>query len=158
MKNRISSLFTLVVLVSLLACSKDDEKPTGITHVGEQWKIVSGEYNLIDLSIGGGGIKSGSAGGFFYLNGGSGSFDLDLDGTKKEDVFSYTEDNGGITIVSVAQNVGTGNVSQNVIAVSGEMTTTTPMTLSGTVVKQATAGSATGTSTMTLTNLVLQKQ
>lgn len=157
MKNMFSILLVLLIATG---CSKDEEKgPDTINHVGEQWKVISGDYNLVDVTIGGG-FKQGSAAniGSFYLNGGTGSFDLNFDGIHKEDVFSYTEDNGSISIISVSQNVGSGaNVSQSVIAMNGEMTATT-IELNGTVVKQATTGSSAGTFTLSLTDLVLEKQ
>ncbi len=149
-----------MIIASLaIGCSKEDEKDPGINHVGEQWKVISGEFTLVDLTVGGGGIKMGSAAdaGSFYFDGDVGSFDLTLQGVRKEDVFSYTEENGSITIISVSQSVDTKLVSQSVIALSGERDNES-MTLSGTVVKQGTGGSTTGAFTLTLTDLELRKQ
>lgn len=125
------------------ACNKDDDAPTEIkiNHVGEKWQISSVTYTLVDqnLSNPGQAVKTGTLAnaGAFYFDGGKGSFDITIDDVHKEDVFTFQESSGDITIISINQNVGVSSFSQHVIAISGEQTSATAMVLQGTVTKQS---------------------
>lgn len=125
----------------LSACSGDDdaEPAAKLNHVGEKWTISSVEYTIVDQSLSNPAlwVKSGTASnaGAFYFNGTEGSFDIIIDKKHYEDYFSYTEDETGITIISVDQSVSSSQFSQNVISISGDTDGTT-MTLSGSFVNQ----------------------
>src|SRR5688572_27089115 len=94
MKNRLLSLIALATLFAFVGCSDDDDKDSGMKHVGEQWKITQIEYTFVDMTqtIPQVAIDEAENAGFFYFDGGNGSFDITVEGTRKEDVFSYTED------------------------------------------------------------------
>lgn len=154
MKKYIGSFLMLSAIILNLACSKDDPKDENkINHVGEKWNISSVEYNMIDqnLSNPGQSVKTGTASnaGAFYFDGSKGSFDLTIENVHKEDVFSYTENTGEIDITSVGQAVSGASFSQNVIAISGDKSSTT-MTLQGTVTKQSMTGQFVLTATFNL--------
>ena len=138
-------LFFVLALAALIwtACSKDDPKPKEkeINHVGDKWTINSVSYTLVDqnLSNPGQAVKTGTLAnaGAFYFDGTTGSFDIEIEDVQKEDVFSVEDDAGDITIISINQSVGVSSFSQHVIAISGEQTSATTMTLQGTVTKQS---------------------
>lgn len=147
-------LFFAVSLFLLQACSEDDpkEQESTVNHVGTPWKVSSVEYNLIDQSLTSQVIKSGTASdaGTFYFDGAKGSFDIKIEGSRKEDVFTYQENAGDVTITSISQSVGGSALSQNVIALSGDKPSATTMTLSGTVTKQSLTGQYVLTATFNL--------
>ena len=142
MKSKLFSLIGLAMLCFVVGCSDNDDKDNGINHVGEQWKISSVEYTLIDQSTTKQVFKSGTAtnAGFFYFDGTKGSFDLTIEGIHKEDVFSYAENAPSVSITTISQSAGGSGVSQNVITMSGEKTSATAMNLDGSVTKQTTGG------------------
>jgi hypothetical protein len=146
MKNQFAFFLSVVFCLVLLGCSKEsDPKPENtIDHVGEKWNIVSVEYTMIDQNLTNPSqvADNGTAAnaGAFYFNSGKGSFDVTINQTRKEDFFSYTESGSDVTITSVSQNVGGTNFSQNVIALSGEKTSATTMTLEGSITKQSMTG------------------
>ncbi len=146
-------LFLLVVLFSavILSCSDDDDDKKGkadpdITHEGDKWTITSVEYRLIDQSFSGSSVKQvfkdgvkTDAGTFYFVEGGSkGSFEVSVEGYTKEDSFSYTIDEGDVSIVSIEQQAGV-QTNQNIVVFSGSATDT-EMTLSGSVTKQSLSG------------------
>ncbi|MFZ6010591.1 MAG: hypothetical protein ACOYXT_09605 [Bacteroidota bacterium] len=136
----IAFLFALLIV----SCSKDEDAvpASKLNHVGEKWNITSVEYNLIDQSLSGQAVKFGTKtnAGTFYLNGDQGSFDIIIDNYRLEDYFSYEENAGDITIISINQNVGTSNFSQYVTVISGDKVSATSITLSGTFSKQSNTG------------------
>jgi len=137
------------LFAGLLSCSDDETKQKGdpdLTHEGERWKIVSVDYNLTDMGSGTMGItvKSGTkanAGTFYFKSGSNqGSFELQVEGYNKEDVFTYTLDGTSLSIISIDQTVSSVKTNQNVIAITGEATET-EMNLDGTIIRQsATSG------------------
>ncbi len=139
--NRLAVYFLLGITTLLGSCSKDgDESPKPrLVHTGEKWNIASVEYTIIDqnLSDPSQWIKTGTKtnAGAFYFNGTEGSFDIVIDKSRLEDYFSYTDDAGDLTIISIEQSVSTSKISQNVIVFNGEKTTTT-INVSGTVTNQ----------------------
>jgi hypothetical protein len=153
MKNRFIYPYMLFLGIAL-ACSEDKikEDQINVNHVGEAWKISSVDYNIVDQSTSGQGVKIGTKAdaGTFYFDGTSGSFDITIDKVHKEDVFNFTENANDITIVSISQNVGTATLSQNVIAISGDKTSATAMTLQGTITKQSLSGQFVMTATFSL--------
>lgn len=56
-----------------------------------------------------------------------------------EDFFNYTIDGASITVVTIEQSAGM-TTNQNIVALSGTVTSDTERSLSGTIVKQSTAG------------------
>ena len=158
MKSRLLFLFAFILSAALISCSDDEEKRKGdpdITHEGGQWNIASVEYMLLDQSTSGGvgqTYKSGTkenAGTFYFVDGGSkGSFEMNIEGYNKEDFFSYSNNNGSISIMDIEQSVGV-TTNQNVLVISGDATTT-EMTLNGTITKQSTTGQFILTVTMSL--------
>lgn len=141
------SLFTIGLVLS--SCDKkDDPAPENtVNHVGEKWNIVSADYTLVNQDF----SKSTSPSvqtetgvlanvGAFYFNSGKGSFDITIKETNKQDYFSYSESGTGINLTSISQNVGGTAFSQNVIALSGEKTSATSMTLEGSITKQSMTG------------------
>ena len=159
MKSRLLFLFAFILSAALISCSDDEEKRKGdpdITHEGGQWNIASVEYTLLDQSTSGSGVgqtyKSGTkenAGTFYFVDGGTkGSFEMNIEGYNKEDFFSYSNDNGSISIMDIEQSVGV-TTNQNVLFISGDATTT-EMTLNGTITKQSTTGQFILTVTMSL--------
>jgi hypothetical protein len=153
MKNRLFSLMALATLCAFVGCSDDDDKDSGMKHVGEQWKITQIEYTFVDMTktIPDVSIDEAQNAGFFYFDAGKGSFDITVEGTRKEDVFTYTEDASSVNISAISQSAGGGTVSQNIIEISGEKTTPTTMTLTGMVVKQqSTSGQFSLTADFTL--------
>jgi hypothetical protein len=146
MKNLFAYVASTVLCIALLSCSKEkDPAPDNtIDHVGDKWNIVSVDYTMIDQNLTTPGqiadIGTVANAGAFYFNSGKGSFDITIKQTSKEDYFSYTESGTDVTITSVSQSVGGSNFSQNVIALSGEKTSTTTMTLEGSITKQSTSG------------------
>lgn len=143
----ILSAFALSLI--LLSCNKesDPEPEAKINHTGEKWNIVSADYTLInqDLSNPTSSSVQNESGvltnvGAFYFDSGKGSFDITIKQTSKEDYFSYTESGSQVSITSVSQNVGGTAFSQNVIALSGEKSSATSMTLEGSITKQSLTG------------------
>ena len=144
MKLRMLVYFFALIMV-FAACSDDKEaKKKGdadVTHTGDKWNIASVTYQLIDQGTSGQTFKNGTKTnvGSFYFDTEKGSFEMDLEGYHKEDVFSFQEDQGSITITDIDQSVG-GTISQNVLALSGDYESDTEITLDGTIVKQSTTG------------------
>jgi hypothetical protein len=138
-------VYLLALIIVSAACSDDKEnKKKGdadVTHTGDKWNIASVDYMLIDQSTGGQTVKNGTKTnvGSFYFDGEKGSFEMDIEGYHKEDVFSFDGDQSSITITTIDQSVG-GTISQNVLSLSGDYDSDTQITLSGTIVKQTTAG------------------
>ncbi len=155
MKTKALLWFVCVSLV-LSACSKDDDaKPeTKMTHVGEKWVISSLDYTIVDQSLSNPAewVKKGVAtnAGAFYFNGTEGSFDIVIDKKHTEDYFGYTENESGITIVTVDQNISASRFSQNVIAITGDVDEGT-MTISGTITRQNVAQQYVFSGSFTLT-------
>lgn len=145
MKSKIL-FFLVAVTAAVLSCSDDNEvKRKGdpdINHEGEKWTITSVEYILIDQSTSGQTFKNGTkanAGSFYFVSGGpKGSFEMEVEGYNKEDFFTYTLDQGSVSIVDVEQSVGT-QTNQNVVVLSGDATAT-GMTMTGSIIKQSTTG------------------
>jgi hypothetical protein len=152
MKNRLFSLMLLAAVCALVACSDDDEKDSGINHVGEQWKITSVEYQLINQSTKSQVNESGTAtdAGFFYFDGTKGSFDLTIEGIHKEDVFNYSENAPSVSVSTISQSASGSSISQNVITMSGEKTSATSMMLDGSITKQTTSSQFILTANFTL--------
>jgi hypothetical protein len=154
-------IFSSVVLISTLllgACSKDDDpkqEDPNVNHVGEKWNITSATYNIVDQKFDpvSQNLKIGSKNniGAFYFDGTNGSFEFDIDNIHKEDIFTFTDNSGDVTIVNVTQSIGTGSISQYVIALHGDKTSLTTMTLSGTITRQTTTSQFTMTGTFNLT-------
>ena len=88
--------------------------------------------------------------GAFYFNGTEGSFDIVIDKKHTEDYFGYTENESGITIVTVDQNISASRFSQNVIAITGDVDEGT-MTISGTITRQNVAQQYVFSGSFTLT-------
>ena len=143
--------FFLFVLLSavVISCSEDDEPRKGdttdIAHAGEKWNIATVDYYLVDQNTSGTvsqTIKTDSktnAGSFYFIEAeNKGSFEMNIEGYNKEDVFSYTLENGDLSILTIEQSVGV-TTNQNVIAMSGSATAA-EMTVSGTIIKQSTSG------------------
>jgi len=155
MKSKLLFFFIVIMSAAVVSCSDDDEvKKKGdpdLNHEGEKWAISSSSYTLIDQSTSGQTMKSGSAaaGTFYFVQGGvKGSFEMELEGYNKEDLFNYTLDEGSISIVDIEQSVGT-TTNQNILVFSGEATDT-EMSLSGTITKQSTSGQFVLTVSLTL--------
>jgi uncharacterized protein YdeI (BOF family) len=150
-------LFALIIISA--ACSDDKENKrkgdADVTHTGDKWNIASVDYMLIDQSTGGQTMKNGTKTnvGSFYFDGAKGSFEMELEGYHKEDVFSFVNNQGSVSITTIDQSVGGGTISQNVLSLSGDYDTDTQITLSGTIVKQST----TGQFVLTIENFTLVK-
>lgn len=148
--------FIAAVSAALFSCSDDNEvKRKGdpdVSHEGEKWTITSVEYQLIDQSTSGQTFKNGTkanAGSFYFVPGGpKGSFEMEVEGYNKEDVFNFTLDQGAVSIIDVEQSAGV-QTNQNILVLSGEATET-EMVLSGTITKQSTTGQFILTLDMTL--------
>lgn len=156
MKMRLSFLFIFSVCAALTGCNKDEdpEAENTIEHVGEKWNILSVEYSLIDQNLTNPSqvVQTGTAtnAGAFYFNSGKGSFDITIKTTNKQDYFSYSETATDVSVTGISQNVGGTNFSQNVIALSGEKTSSTTMTLEGTITQQSMTGQFSLTGSFTL--------
>lgn len=156
MKNLSACIACIALCFVLVSCNKesDPEPENNINHVGDKWNIVSVEYTLIDqnLTNPGQAAKTGTAtnAGAFYFSSGKGSFDITIDQTTKEDYFNFTESGSDVSITSISQNLGGTNFSQNVIALSGEKTSATTMTLEGSITQQSMTGQFSLTGTFTL--------
>jgi hypothetical protein len=150
--------FLLATSLFLFPCSKDkDENGPKLSHVGQKWRIASLDYNIVDMGLSNpmSWVQTGTAtnAGYFYLNGSEGSFDIVINGSRKEDYFGYTTDGASITIIQVEQSFSPSRFSQNIITFSGEKDTDN-MSLSGTVTSQA----ATNQYVFTGTNMVLVRE
>ncbi len=138
--------YLLVVFAALISCSEEEVVKKGsdadVTHTGVPWRITSFNYTLIDQSTSGQTFKSGTIAnpGLFYFDTGKGSFEFDVEGYHKEDVFSFSDASGSLTITVIDQSVGGGVVSQNVLAISGTKFSETEITLDGTMTKQSSVG------------------
>ena len=164
MKSKMYFFFLVLFSAALLSCSDDDEvKRKGdpdLTHEGTKWKIASIDYNLFDQSFSGTGvgqtIKEGTkenAGTFYFVEGGDkGSFELEVEGFNKEDVFSYEVSQGSVNISQITQSVGI-TTNQNVVEIDGSQLEN-EMELSGLISKQST----TGQFVLTINSMVLVKQ
>lgn len=156
MKSKMLFFLVATVSAALFSCSDDNEvKRKGdpdLNHTGEKWTITSAQYLLIDQSTTGQTFKNGTkanAGTFYFVSGGTqGSFEMELEGYNKEDFFSYTIDQGSVSIVDIEQNAGI-QTNQNVVVLSGEASES-EMVLTGTIVKQTTTGQFSLTLDMTL--------
>lgn len=159
MKSKMLFLFVLLSVAAVFSSCSDDDDPKvkgdpDLAHEGDKWNIASADYMLIDQTTSSQTVKSGTkanAGSFYFVNGGDkGSFEMNIEGYNKEDVFIYTIDGstGDVTIVDIEQNVGV-TTNQNILVISGESTATT-MTLDGTITKQSTTGQFVLTVTLTL--------
>ena len=149
-KNRILFFMLAFLSAAILSCSDDEKEVTkasdpDVTHVGEKWNITAVSYILTEQSLTGGigqSVKVGTKGtGFFYFDfpNGKGSFELDVEGYHKEDVFTVTLDGESVTIQSIAQSTGGGTFSQNILAASGDLIAE-EINLNGTITKQSTSG------------------
>ena len=151
MKAKIWFLFLFVLSAAVISCSEDEEEvrkgDPDITHdaAHAQWNIASATYTLIDQNTSGTigqTFKSGTkenAGTFYFSDDlTSGSFEMNIEGYNKEDVFQSTPNSGSINIINIEQNVG-AQTNQNVLSISGDATAT-EMTLDGTIIKQSTTG------------------
>ncbi len=156
MKRQLIRTVIMALCVVALACSKESDPVPASTlnHVGEKWTIVSLEYTMVDQNLSNpsqiatnGTVTNAGA---FYFDNGKGSFDILINDTRKEDYFGYTETGTDVSITSIAQNAGSSNFSQNVIAMSGEKTSATTITLDGTITKQSLTGQFVLTGTFTL--------
>lgn len=148
----------MAFLPIVISCSDDKEvKKTSdpdVTHTGEKWNIASLEYLLIDQSTGGSigqTIKSDTKAnaGSFYFDTDKGSFEFDIEGYHKEDVFSFTKDGSDMTVINVEQGAG-ATISQNILALTGSQTSDDEMTLDGNITKQSATGQFVLTATFTL--------
>jgi hypothetical protein len=147
MKSKRLFVMVVVMVVALASCSDDNgAKRKGdpdIAHTGDKWTVTSVEYLLIDQSTSGQVMKSdtkANAGSFYFVPGATnGSFEMDIEGYNKEDAFNYTFSEGSVSIISIEQGVGT-TVSQNILALNGEQSSDTEMSLTGTITKQSTTG------------------
>ncbi|HEU5145737.1 MAG TPA: hypothetical protein VFT90_03445, partial [Chryseosolibacter sp.] len=103
MKFRMLFFFILALSAAMISCSDDEEARKGdpdLTHEGTKWNVASVDYLLIDQSLSGSGAgqtyKSGTkenAGTFYFVEGSEkGSFEMNIEGYNKEDVFSYSND------------------------------------------------------------------
>jgi hypothetical protein len=150
------SLFFILIVFSIIGCNKeeDPEPENNIEHVGEKWNIVSADYTLIDQNLTNPSqlVQTGTAtnAGAFYFDSGKGSFDITIKTTNKQDYFNYSESGGDVSVTSIAQNTGGTNFSQSVIQLSGKKTSTTSMTLTGTITQQSTTGQFSLSGTFTL--------
>ena len=147
MKTLRLTLSLFVIGLVLLSCDKkDDPEPENtVNHVGEKWNIVSADYTLINQDLSTSPSVQTETGvlsnvGAFYFNSGKGSFDITIKETNKQDYFSYSESGTEINLTSISQNVGGTAFSQNVIALSGDKTSATSMTLEGSITKQSMTG------------------
>ncbi|MEX2234889.1 MAG: hypothetical protein WD824_22185 [Cyclobacteriaceae bacterium] len=145
MKSKFLFFFMVLCSAIVVSCSEDEPKLKGdsdLTHEGAKWNIASVEYMLIDQSTSGQTMKNGTkenAGSFYFVDGGEkGSFEMNLEGYNKEDVFNYSIEQGSVTIIDVEQTVGV-TTNQNVLVISGDRVEN-EMTLEGTITKQSTAG------------------
>jgi hypothetical protein len=148
MKSKLYLLLVVLFQAALVSCSEDEKPVKGdpdLTHEGEKWNIASIEYMLIDQNTSGGigqTIKSdtkANAGFFYFVDGGEkGSFEFNVEGYNKEDVFNYTIDNDEVTIIDIEQSAGV-KTNQNVLVLNGSRTAE-EMTLSGSIMKQSTTG------------------
>lgn len=164
MKSKLMFFVIVAMAAGVFSCSDDNEvKRKGdpdITHEGEKWTIVSIDYRLIDQGLSGSSVnqvfKEGTkenAGSFYFVAGGEkGSFELNVEGYNKEDVFSYTDQDGTFTILDITQTVG-ATTNQNVVEIGGP-SSETEMTLTGMISKQ----SMTGQFVLTINSMVLAKQ
>ena len=162
MKSKIFFFMTVVVAGVLISCSDDEVKLKGdpdIVHEGEKWTIASIEYTLIDQGLSGSSVnqtfKEGTkanAGSFYFVNGGvKGSFEMNIEGYNKEDLFEYDDTDGSVSISQISQTVGV-TTNQNVVEIGGS-STETEMTLSGIISKQ----SMTSQFVLTVHSMVLTK-
>jgi hypothetical protein len=143
--NRLGAIALFSALA--ISCSKDDDpknQDPNVNHVGAQWNITSSTYNIIDqqLSPLKQTLKNGTSSnvGEFYFDTAKGSFEFEIEGIHKEDVFAFTENGAEISIVNVTQSVGGSSVSQYTIVLDGEKTSATTMTLSGVISRQTNSG------------------
>lgn len=160
MKPKFFFLLMMVFSAAVVSCSDDDEvKVKGdadVTHTGDKWNIASVDYMLIDQSTTGQTIKNGTkadAGSFYFVPGDvNGSFEMNIEGYNKEDLFNYSIDgSGNVSILDIQQSVGV-TTNQNILVISGP-STGTEMTLEGTITKQSTTGQFILTVTMSLVKL-----
>jgi hypothetical protein len=159
MKSKMFFLFMTLISAGIFSCSEDEVKRKGdadVTHEGAKWNIASVDYMLIDQSTTGQTFKNGTkenAGSFYFVDGGTkGSFEMNVEGYNKEDVFNYTiGTDGAVSIIDIEQSVGV-TTNQNVLVISGNATDTA-MTLEGTITKQSTTGQFVLTVTLSLVKL-----
>jgi hypothetical protein len=156
MKSKLLFFLFVLFAAAVVSCSDDNEaKKKGdgdVTHEGEKWNIASVEYMLIDQSTSGQTIKNGTkanAGSFYFVPGSEkGSFEMNVEGYNKEDVFNYDLQAPSISIIDIEQSAGV-TTNQNILVLSGEATDN-EMTLDGTITKQSTSGQFVLTVTLSL--------
>lgn len=164
MKSKMLLSLTIVVLAgALISCSEDEVKLKGdkdVVHEGDKWAVsLIDSYVLMDVSTSGMVNKTGSkadAGSFYFVEGeNKGSFEMNIEGYNKEDLFSFTKDaNGNIDIVQVQQSVGV-TTNQNILVISGTQTSETEIILDAvSIVKEST----TTVFSLTATQITLTKQ
>ena len=138
-----------VLPAALISCSEDEKEvrkgDPDLTHEGAPWNIASVSYTLIDQSASGTigqTFKTGTkenAGTFYFVEGGTkGSFEMNIEGYNKEDVFNYSNDAGAVSILDIEQSAGL-TTNQNILLINGDATAT-EMTLDGTITKQSMTG------------------
>ena len=154
------NLLSVIALISVLAtsCSKDDDpknQDPNVNHVGAQWNITSSTYTIVDQKFNPPKqtVKNGTSSnvGEFYFDSANGSFEFDIEGIHKEDIFSFTENGTDVSIINIAQNVGSSTFSQYTIVLSGEKTSATTMTLTGNISRQSGTSQFLMTATFELT-------
>ena len=151
MKTKDWLLLLFVLPAAFISCSEDEKEvrkgDPDLTHQNThaQWNVASVTYTLIDQNTSGTVGQNFRAGtkenaGTFYFSDDltSGSFEMNIEGYNKEDVFNCTPNSGSISIFNIEQNVGV-QTNQNMLAINGDATAT-EMTLDGTIIKQSTTG------------------
>jgi hypothetical protein len=148
MKLRMLVCFFALIAV-FAACSDDKENKrkgdADVTHTGDKWNIASVKYSIIDQNTSQGSagqnVKNGTKTnvGSFYFDTDKGSFEMDVEGYHKEDVFAFQNNQGSITITDIDQSVS-GTISQNVLTFSGDYDSDTEITLNGRIFQQSTTG------------------
>lgn len=165
MKSKMLFFFVLALSAAMISCSDDEEEARkgdpDVTHEGTKWNIASVDYMLVDQNLSGGAAgqtyKTGTkenAGTFYFVEGSDkGSFEMNIEGYNKEDLFNYSSDDAGsVSIFDIQQSVGV-STNQNVIIINGT-SSATEMVLDGSIVKQST----TSQFFLTIESITLVKQ
>lgn len=141
--RRLPQLLAVVIASLLIQSCKDEELSRNgdadLVHIGEEWEISSVSYVLIDQSVSGAinqifkiGQKENVGSFYFMEDEFAGSFEMNIEGYNKEDVFHYSLQDDNISVFD-SEGVKT---SINILLLTGRVVSETQRTLTGTITRQ----------------------
>ena len=161
-KILLSVLLSLAMLLG--ACSKEKRTENLLYKHDGSWKIstltytyVSTDENNFQITLS---ATAENAGKFEFNENGGGSYNFTLGNLIFAQNFKWTVSDESISLTQISQNIDffTGNITQSVVAFSGEKTGKKQIQLTGTETHQSTSDSGISQYVLTITDLILNKE